>query len=193
MKKILFLIISLLPTIGFSADYKYIDASERIGVYRSWDNIPTYENPTIYVNTCKDWYTQVTEYYYPNTWWGVKDLWSYYWNGEWRYSGYKCLDKWVYDQLKLQETQKQQADTQKIIEDEAKKSEITKKNLEENNKAIEEAKKVIEQKQSTPILNNVVTTKKLSAINEKKAILLKKKIQILKKQLESLEKQLESL
>lgn len=168
MKKVLFLLILLFPFVWFSADYTYIDASERIGVYREWDNIPTYENPTIYVNTCKNWYTQVTEYYFPQTWWGVKDLWAYYW--EIRYSWYKCLDKSIYDQLKLQELQKQQSEAQKLMEEQNKKEETTsKKDLEAYNKAIEDAKKLIEQKQSTatPIV------KKLTTINEKKATLIK--------------------
>lgn len=184
MKKILFLLILLFPSFGFSADYKYIDASERIGVYKDSETILIYWSATFFVDTCKNAYTQVNEYYLPWVWWGVKG-----WNQYMPYSGYKCLDIVVYDQLKLQELQKQQADAQKITEEQIKKSETIKKDLEEYNKSIDDAKKLIEQKQSTP--SPIV--KKLTTINEKKATLIKKRIQLLKKQLELLESQLSSL
>lgn len=190
MKKILFLIVLLFPSFGFSAEYKYIDASERIGIYKDSETILVHWSSTATVGTCKGAYTQVTENYLPWVWWGVKG-----WNQYTGYLGYKCLDIAIYDQLKLQEIQKQQADAQKTTEEQAKKSEVIKKDLEEYNKSIEDAKRLIEQKQAT--VTTIVTTtniaKKLSPINEKKANQIKKKIQLLKKQLEMLEKQLESL
>ncbi len=75
--------------------------------------------------------------------------------------------------------------------------------IDEYNKSIEYARKIIEQRQSNiaPIeqkQSSVTSTevkiiRKLTPINERKAILIQKRIQLLKKQLELLEKQLNSL
>lgn len=92
MKKILFLLILLFPSFGFSADYRYIDAWNRMAYYDNYDEIsylknidlpyyiwfsserPTLASKNVYNCISNWWIAEIAEKY------GSHEYWSYSWS-----------------------------------------------------------------------------------------------------------------
>lgn len=191
--KLIVLLLLAAPSSMYAADYEYIDASSRVGIY--WPNekilnpnpaIPSSNWPT-WEYYCKDWYAKVVET------WSSKGQW------EPDHSKVVCLNKGLYDQQKAQKNAEEEArkKSEEIQKNTINTTATSTKNLEDFNKAVEEAKKALEQKTQTGVISNPANipteTRKLSIAWQRKAILLKKRIELFQKQINQLQKQLDEI